>query len=334
MKAYIKGISYYLPDKIVTNDDLLMSFPEWNSEKVYKKVGVKARHLASENETAADLGEKAARSLFEEYLFSPKDVDFLLFCSQSPDYKLPPTSCILQEKLKLPKSVGAFDYNLGCSGCIYGIGVAKGLISAGLAKNVLLITAETYSKYIHPSDISNRTIFGDGAAACWISSDNGPLEIGDLVFGTDGSGAENLMIKTGGARYPSNSGNFHTDDDGHLAYEDFLYMNGSAIFNFSLEVVPTLVSQLLEKCKKSKEDIDYYIFHQANNYMLKTIREICSICEDKFYINLDNCGNTVSSTILIALKDCLDNAIVRKGMTILIAGFGVGLSYGAAILEC
>lgn len=333
MKAYIKGISYYLPENVVSNDDLLAAFPEWDAEKVYAKVGVRERHVAGESETAADLAEKAARKLFEEYGINPSEIDFLLLCTQSSDYKLPSTACILQDKLGIPTSAGAFDYNLGCSGCIYGMAVAKGLIAAGLARNVLLLTAETYNKYIHPEDKSNRSIFGDGAAACLISSEAGVMELGDFVFGTDGSGAENLIVRTGGSRNPDPIGAESTDDDGHTNRPDYLYMNGSAIFNFTLDAVPVMMADLMKKSGLGKEQIDYYIFHQANKFMLTTLRKVCGIEKEKFHINLENTGNTVSSTVLIGLKDCLDDNTVHEGMTVMVAGFGVGLSYGAAILK-
>ena len=333
MGAFIKAISYYLPDRVVTNEDLVKEFPEWDVEKVYSKVGVKERHLAGESETAGDLAEKAARKLFEEYQVSPSDIDFLLLCTQSPDYRLPSTACILQDRLGIPTSVGAFDYDLGCSGCIYGMAFAKGLIAAGLASNVLLLTAETYTKYLHPDDKSNRTIFGDGAAACLISKEKGLAEIGDFVFGTDGSGADNLMVKTQGARFPERTGLSTEDDDGHVNREDYLYMNGSAIFNFTLEQVPPMIKQLLEKSGLGKDDIDYYVFHQANKYMLSTLRKICGISKDKFHIDLEHTGNTVSSTILISLKDSLEQGLICPGMKVMACGFGVGLSYGGTILH-
>ena len=333
MGAYIKAISYYLPDRVVTNEGLVKEFPEWDVEKVYSKVGVKERHLAAESETAGDLAEKAALKLFEEYQVSPSDIDFLLLCTQSPDYRLPSTACILQARLGIPTSAGAFDYDLGCSGCIYGMAVAKGLIAAGLASNVLLLTAETYTKYLHPDDKSNRTIFGDGAAACLISREEGLAEIGDFVFGTDGSGAENLMVKTQGARFPEKTGLSTEDDDGHVNREDYLYMNGSAIFNFTLEQVPPMMKQLLEKSGLGKDDIDYFVFHQANKYMLSTLRKICGIPKDKFHIDLEHTGNTVSSTVLISLKDCLDQGVIHSGMKVMACGFGVGLSYGGTILH-
>ena len=333
MGAFIKAISYYLPDRVVTNEDLVKEFPEWDVEKVYSKVGVEERHLAADSETAGDLAEKAALKLFEEYQVSPSDIDFLLLCTQSPDYRLPSTACILQARLGIPTSAGAFDYDLGCSGCIYGMAVAKGLIAAGLASNVLLLTAETYTKYLHPDDKSNRTIFGDGAAACLISREEGLAEIGDFVFGTDGSGAENLMVKTQGARFPEKTGLSTEDDDGHVNREDYLYMNGSAIFNFTLEQVPPMMKQLLEKSGLGKDDIDYFVFHQANKYMLSTLRKICGIPKDKFHIDLEHTGNTVSSTVLISLKDCLDQGVIHSGMKVMACGFGVGLSYGGTILH-
>lgn len=332
MGAYIKAISYYLPDRCMTNEELLQAFPEWSVDKVASKVGVNVRHLAGEHETAGDMAEKAAKRLFEEYEVNPQDIDFLLLCTQSPDYFLPSTSCILQDRLGLPTSIGAFDYNLGCSGCIYGLAVAKGLIATGAARNVLLLTAETYNKYLHPSDKSNRSIFGDGAAACLISTD-GFAEIGDFAFGTDGSGADNLIVKTGASRQREKTGRYVQDDEGHTWYDDYLYMNGGAIFNFTLEAVPALVNQLLEKHHIQKGDIDYYIFHQANKFMLSTIRKVCALSKEKFYVNLENTGNTVSSTVLIGLKDCLDNGNITTGMQVMITGFGVGLSWGGTVLR-
>lgn len=296
------------------------------------KVGVTSRHLAADNETAGDLAEKAARRLFEEYGISPSEIDFLLLCTQSPDYFLPSTACLLQHRLGIPVTSGAFDYNLGCSGCIYGLAVAKGLVSAGIARNVLLLTAETYSKYLHPSDKSNRSIFGDGAAACLISTD-GFVEIGDFVCGTDGSGAENLIVKTGASKQRKPTGIFKEDEEGHTWYDDYLYMNGGAIFNFTLETVPVLVRQLLDKSGSQKEEIDYFIFHQANKFMLNTIRKVCVLPKEKFYVSLENTGNTVSSTVLIGLKDCLLNGTIKAGMQVVVAGFGVGLSWGGTILK-
>jgi 3-oxoacyl-[acyl-carrier-protein] synthase-3 len=330
--AYIKAITYYLPERIVTNDQLVAEFPEWSVDKVTKKVGVNNRHIASEQETAGDLAEKAALKLFQEYNVSPSTIDFILLCTQSPDYFLPSTACVLQHRLGIPTHAGALDFNLGCSGCVYGMAMAKGLIAAGIAKNVLLLTAETYNKYIHPSDKSNRSIFGDGAAACLISTE-GFAQIGEFSLGTDGSGADKLIVATGGARQRTQTGTSSIDEDGHTRYDDYLYMNGSGIFNFTLDTVPPLINELLEKNQTAQDSIDYYVFHQANQFMLSTLRKVCLLPKDKFYINLAETGNTVSSTILIGLKDCIDQQIIKPGYRVMIAGFGVGLSWGGTILQ-
>ena len=333
MKAYIKAISYYLPEKVVTNEDLVKEFPEWSVDKVSAKIGVNSRYIAAENETAGDMAERAARNLFEEYHIDPKQIDFLMLCTQSPDYFLPSTACVLQDRLGIPTSGCAFDYDLGCSGCIYGLALAKGLIYSEVAKNVLLLTAETYNKYLHPQDKSNRSIFGDGAAACLVSYERGVAEIGEFVFGTDGSGAENLIVRTGASRAKEKTGNCSEDEEGHSHYDDFLYMNGGAIFNFTLDAVPVMVNNLLERHCLQKDDIDYYVFHQANMFMLNTIRKVCILPKDKFYINLKDVGNTVSSTIIIALKECLKEKTIHSGMKVMICGFGVGLSWGGTILN-
>lgn len=330
--AFIKGISYYLPEKVITNEELVTEFPEWSVDKVAKKVGVYSRHVAAVDETAGDMAEKAALKLFEEYHISPKEIDFVLLCTQSPDYFLPSTACILQHRLGIPTSAGALDYNLGCSGCVYGMAMAKGLIAGGIAKNVLVLTAETYNKYLHPSDKSNRSIFGDGAAACLVST-KGIAEIGELVLGTDGSGAEKLIVKTGAARCRKQTGYHDVDDEGHFCYDDYLYMDGGGIFNFTLDAVPVMMKDILSKNKLEKDAVDFYVFHQANKFMLNTIRKVCVLPKDKFYVNLEQTGNTVSSTVLIALKQCLESGAIHKGMNVMVSGFGVGLSWGGTILK-
>lgn len=331
-KAYIKAISYYLPERVVTNEELVKEFPEWSVEKVAKKVGVNSRHIAAADETAGDMAEKAALKLFEEYNIAPETIDFLLLCTQSPDYHLPSTACILQDRLGIPTSAGAFDYDLGCSGCVYGMAVAKGLIAAGIAKNVLLLTAETYNKYLHPSDKSNRSIFGDGSAACLISTE-GIAEIGEFSLGTDGSGADKLIVRTGASRHPEKDGKSSVDVEGHTRYDDYLYMDGGGIFNFTLDAVPAMMKDILVKNGLQKEEVDYYVFHQANKFMLSTIRKVCTLPKERFFINLEDTGNTVSSTILIGLKQCLDAGTIHNGMKVMVAGFGVGLSWAGAMLD-
>lgn len=317
----ISEIESFFPEKIITNEDLQKEFPEWSPEKIFNKVGVKQRHTASKEETVLELAVKASEKILEK--IDKNKIDFILFCTQSPDYNLPTTACILQDRLGLRKGIGALDFNLGCSGFVYGLGVAKGLISAGIAENILLVTSETYTKYLRPDDKSNRTIFGDGAAATLVQKD---LEKPDyqFVLGTDGSGYDNLIVRNGGSRYPVSE----EDKAGNC-----LYMNGQKIFVFTIEKIPVLVNEVLQKNNLTKEDIDYFIFHQANAHILRRQREILDIPEEKFYINLEERGNTVSSTIPIAMKDALDKGIIRKGQKIMLIGFGVGLSWGATIIE-
>ena len=330
--AFIKGLSYYLPERVVTNEELVKDFPEWSVEKVAAKVGVNSRHVAGMTETAGDLAERAAHNLFEEYSISPNCIDFILLCTQSPDYFLPSTACILQDRLGIPSSAGALDFNLGCSGCIYGLALAKGLIASGTAHNVLLLTAETYNKYIHPADKGNRSIFGDGAAACLVSEE-GFAEIGDFVIGTDGSKYGALILKSGASRQREATGFFTEDVEGHIKRDDYLYMDGGAIFNFTLDIVPSLMEQILVKNGLSKDEVDYFVFHQANKFMLDTLRKVCAIPKNQFYNDLSTTGNTVSSTVMIGLKDSICNASITSGMNVMITGFGVGLSWGGTILK-
>lgn len=330
--AYIKGISYYIPEKLITNQQLLKDFPEWSVEKVAGKIGVSERHIAAENETSADMAIMAAKKLFDCNSITPDEIDFILLCTQSPDYFLPTSACIIQDKLGIPTSTGALDFNLGCSGFVYGLALAKGLVKGGIAKNVLLLTAETYSKYIHPRDKGNRTIFGDAATATLIS-DNGFAEIMDFSMGTDGRGADKLIVKTGGLRHPAKMNDLQFDESGNPSSSDYLYMDGTEIFNFTLEMVPLLVEQTLDKNKLSKEDIDLFVFHQANKYMLNFLRKKINIPEDKFYHYMNNVGNTVSSSIPIALSEAMKANIIKTRQKVLLAGFGVGYSWSGTVLK-
>jgi len=332
MEAFIKAISYYLPEKKLNNSDLINEFPEWSVEKVASKIGVSERGISGENELSSDLAIKAATNLFKEYNISPSEIDFVMLCTQSPDYFLPTTACIIQDKLNIPVSAGAIDFNLGCSGFVYGLSLAKGLIYGGIAKNVLLLTAETYSKFIHPKDKGNRTIFGDAAAATLISTD-GIARIENFSLGTDGRGAENLIVKTGGFRNRRLSNTIITDENDNIISQDHLFMNGAEIFNFTLEFVPVLVEDTLAKNNINQENIDLFVFHQANKYMLNFLRKKIKIDEDKFYYCLENTGNTVSSTIPIALKEALKENAIKKNDKVLIAGFGVGYSWGGNVLQ-
>ena len=331
MNSKIKKIEYYLPENILTNIQLEKEFAGWSAKKIETKTGIKERHIVKDNETAFDLGFEAAKKGLANY--DKEKIDFVLFCTQSTEYYLPSSACILQDKLGLRTDIGAFDYNLGCSGFIYGLAMAKSFIQSGIANNILLITSETYTKHIHAKDKSNRTIFGDGAAATIIeeSEQNG---IFDFSLGTNGSGYKNLIVPNGGLRkrYDYNAQEID-DGSGSIRTANNLYMNGPEIFNFTIDVVPKVVSNVLEKNNTILDEIDYVIFHQANKYMIEYLRKKIKIAKDKFYINMLHTGNTVSATIPIALRDCLDDKIIKEDDKILIVGFGVGYSWGGTIIE-
>lgn len=330
MKSYIKAISYYLPERLVTNEDLVKEFPEWTVEKVAGKVGVNERHIASAEETASDMAKEAAEKLFAEHHIDRSTIDFVLLCTQSPDYFLPTSACMLQDRLGLSTNCGALDYNLGCSGFVYGLSLAKGLLAGGIATNVLLLTAETYSKHIHPKDKGNRTIFGDAATATLISTD-GFASIEQFCLGTDGRGAENLISPKGAFRQPAPKNDLVFDESGNPISSDYLYMNGGEIFNFTSEAVPVLVQQVLAKNQLTQQDVHLFVFHQANKYMMNYLRKLIEIDQEKFYVCLENVGNTVSSTIPIALYEAKKEGKLTGN--ILLAGFGVGYSWGGVILN-
>lgn len=332
MKAYIKSISYNLPQTVVTNEDIIKDFPEWSVEKIASKVGVNQRYVASVSETATDLAINAAEVLFARGEVNREDIDFVLLCTQSPDYLLPTSACIVQNRLGLRTTIGALDFNLGCSGYVYGLSLSKGLIYGGVARNVLLLTSETYSKHLHPRDKGNRTIFGDAATATVISTE-GIAEIGHFSLGTDGSGYENLIIKSGGARFSEKQNDLIFDENGNPRSSDYLFMNGSEIFTFTLDNVPPLVKDTLKRNDLEKEDINLFVFHQANKYMLDFLRKKIKIAPEHFYNCLANYGNTVSNTIPIALRNALDDRSIQKGSKVMIAGFGVGYSWGGVVLK-
>lgn len=331
MEAYIKAIAYYLPEIVVTNEQLVEEFPEWSVDKIAKKVGINERHIAADDETAGDMAFKAAEKLIVENGIDQSTIDFVLLCTQSPDYFLPSTSCIIQHKLGLSTKCGAFDFNLGCSGYEYGLAMAKSLIVSGIAKNILLLTAETYTKHIHPKDKGNRTIFGDGASASLISKE-GFARIGEFVLGTDGSGYDRLIHKTGAMRHYERLNDFHEDENGNPLSSDHLFMDGKAIFDFTSDVVPPMIEETLQKNNLTSDDVDLYVFHQANKYMINYLRKLMEIDKDKFYVYMETVGNTVSSTIPIAL--CEAQKEEKLYGNVVLAGFGVGLSYGAVVLEC
>jgi 3-oxoacyl-[acyl-carrier-protein] synthase-3 len=336
MNARIVAIEYYLPPTTVSTRDLAAEFPEWPVDKIAQKTGIHERHIAAEEECSSDLAVAAAQELFRSGACQPDEVDYVLLCTQSPDYFLPTTACLIQERLGVPTTTGAMDFNLGCSGYIYGLGLAQGLIASGQAGKLLLLTAETYSKFLHPRDRSVRTIFGDAASATLLVADNSPTPlIGPFVYGTDGKGAPHLIVPSGGMRHRRPFGDALSveDESGNWRSPDDLFMNGGEIFLFTLDVVPQTIHKLLQKAGISLGDIDLFVFHQANLYMLEHLRKRLKIPAEKFQLTLSHCGNTVSSTIPIALKHAEQEGRLPKGSLVMAVGFGVGYSWGATLIR-
>ncbi|WP_018464801.1 3-oxoacyl-ACP synthase III family protein [Segatella paludivivens] len=330
MKAYIKAISYYLPKRIVTNEEIQNEFPSENIEKIAKSLGICERHISDDGETAKDMAVNAAKQLFKDNKIDTNDIDFVLFCTQSPDYHLPSTACIIQKELNLPTTCGSFDYDLGCSGFVYGLSIAKGYILGGMCKNILLLTGDTIQMYINKKDKGNRMLFGEAASATLVSTD-GFAEICDFSFGTDGSGAQNIIVESGCARKQKIVGDLGIDESGAFQSSDFFYMNGSEVFSFTLDKVPVLVNNVLVKNELNVNDIDEFVFHQANKFTLNSIRKICGFDKIKFYNDVTDVGNTTSSTIPIALKRFLEKDKTAK--IIMLAGFGIGLSWAGCIIK-
>ena len=337
-KAAIAGIASFLPAGTLTNEELAAEFGDWHASQILSKTGIGVRHVAAANECASDLGVAAARRLFESGACDPAEIDFLLFCTQSPDYFLPTTACLMQDRLGLKTTCGALDFNQGCSGYIYGLALAKSLIETGTAKNVLLVTADTYTKFINRRDRSVRTLFGDGAAATLVKlvkTESAAELIGPFVLGTDGRGANNLIVKAGALRCPTTSETAveQEDEAGNWRADENLYMNGAELFNFTLKTVPAATEELLSKAGVTIDEVNMIIPHQANKFMLERLRAKMKIPAEKFFINLENVGNTVSSTIPIALETAFSEGRVKSGDRVAMLGFGVGYSWGAAMIE-
>ena len=324
--ASVGPIAIHFPERIETNDQLAEEFPNWNLKLIHSKTGIASRHIAAANETASDLGVVAVQKLFDEHNIDPASIDFLLLCTQSPDYPLPPSACLMQDRLGLRTNCGSLDFNLGCSGFVYGLAMADGLIRTGSVSRLLLVTAETYSKYIHPTDRSLRTIFGDAAAATLIDAADEPT-LDAFCYGTDGSGADTLLVNTGGAR---------PIEDAHQPrsrqrWPSQLYMDGPELIKFTIAAVPQLVQEVLSKAQLKRDEIDLYLSHQATRKVLEQLQERMEVNPDSLPISLDCYGNTVSSTLPILIDEFRQNGRIQIGAPNMLIGFGVGWSWAGCI---
>lgn len=318
----INKISYYLPTSYENVYDFEKHNPDWSIDNVIKKTGITKVFIAEEDETSVDLAVKAIDLFFEKFKIDRMCVEGLLFVTQSPDYALPTSACIIQEKTELSKTILGFDINLGCSGFVNSLGVAVGLIKSSTLNNCLIVCAETYSKYIDKNDRTTKTIFSDAAAVCLLEKNtNSKFLFSPFEFGLDGKGASNLIVKGSGARKEKNCNNNH------------LFMDGSKVFMFTMNEIPKFVNNLLKKNNINISDIDLFIFHQASKLVLDTLSTKLNLPAEKVFSNLSTVGNTVSCSIPIAICDAIDQKKIFKGSTIMLVGFGVGYSWGGTIIK-
>jgi 3-oxoacyl-[acyl-carrier-protein] synthase-3 len=320
MKARIQAISHYVPEGRLDNEELAAAFPEWPATRIYEKTGIRTRHIAANSEAATDLGFQAAQRLVASGACAKEQIDYLILITQSPDYALPGPASRLHKRLRLRASAGALDVNLGCSGYVYGLSLAKGLIESGQCATVLLVTAETYSKHLGVEDKATRTLFGDGAAATLIRGFSEPGDhepLGPFLFGADGGGADKLILR----HTPAKSSGL----------PETLYMDGPFIFDFTIAVVPPSFRELLARAHLTIDALDFVVFHQCNRFILDALQKLCGIPAGKFVVDLEEFGNTVSSTIPIALARKLQTLQKATSYTVALVGFGVGLSWASCI---
>ncbi|MBI4645683.1 MAG: ketoacyl-ACP synthase III [Bacteroidia bacterium] len=333
MNIVIKNIEFTLPENIVTNKDLLLENPDWDITKIEEKTGIFQRYIATKNETAFDLAVKACKKLFSK--FDKDAIDTIIFCTQSPDYIMPPNAYLIHKHFNLNKNVIAFDINQACSGYIYGLMLARSMILSKTSSTVLLITGDTYSKYIHPKDRSTRVIFGDGAAVSLIEKIEDDKGIIDLIISSSGKEFENFYIPAGACRIPQciTSTDEIYNGNNNIRTSNTIYMDGMGVLSFFKYSVPKQIRELLKKSALTVNDIDLFVLHQASKIALDTIRTILKIDKSKMYYNLANIGNLVSASIPVALKMAIEEGKIKNNSLILISGFGVGLSWGSMIIR-
>jgi len=312
----ISAIHYKLGARAETLADLCEINPEWQLQRLVAKTGIVNRHVSGGEETPMGMAEEACMALLENV--DRTSIDSLIYVTQSPDSRIPTTACLLHERLQLAEQCIAFDLNQGCSGFVYGLSMATGLMASGQANKCLLVCAESYSKYISPHDRTCRPIFSDGASAVLLDG-AAQGEIGPFVFSTDGAGAPNLTLRD--------------NKSGDVVGDKVLFMNGPKVLEFTMVAVPNAVDVLLTKSNLEIHDIDLFVFHQASKVVLDRIEKRLAIDKNKLYRNYENVGNTVSATIPIALQQAQEDGILHPNMTILLMGFGVGYSLAGCIVR-
>lgn len=333
MTIKIAEIEYAFPENLITNADIARDNPNWDMSKVSEKTGVLQRYLATENETALDIAIKACEKLFTKV--NKSEIDALIFCTQTPDHIIPPNSYLLHAHFNLSPSLIAFDINQACSGYIYGLLLANSMIISGAAQKILLVNADTYSKYINPKDRSTKTVFGDGAAVSLITKSEKASKF--PLFKIDSAGKEykNFYIPGGGCRIPTSKSSTTLSNDGNDNFTNELNikMNGYGVLSYYKSAVPKQLTSLLRENNLTTEDLDLIIFHQASKIALQSISLKLRTDPNKIYSNISQVGNLVSASIPVAIKMAEEEDKLARGNIISLCGFGVGFSWGTCILE-
>lgn len=331
----IETIAVALPARVLTNEQLRAEQLDWDFDRLEQRTGVLARHVAAEGETALDLALSACKDLDARDELHADKIDALIFCTQSPDYIMPPNSCLMHGKLGLAANVLALDINLACSGYIYGLRLGSSLIESGAATRVLLATADTYTRYIHPGDRATRCLFGDGAAVSILAPSEDGRGIRDIRCGTSGRHYQQFMIPAGGMRLPHSceTGREVVDQSGNVRTAEHIVMDGLGVLSFFNKTVPASVREILAANDLMLQDIDVFVFHQASRVALDSIRTALEIPAGKMVIEFADTGNLVSASIPVALSRALEKGSAQSGQLALLCGFGVGLSWGCAIVR-
>ncbi len=323
--ASVAGIVSCVPPRVIQNEYFNSWFKSSEIEAVSQVTGVHSRRWVDSHTTTADLCFQASKRLLSNLEWSPDSIDCLIFVSQTPDYKLPSTSCVLQNRLDLPNECISFDLNLGCSGYPYALWLGMTLIQSKAVKRVLLAVGDTISKVIDPEDRSTAMLFGDAASVTAIEWTDDLKNTSYFIMGTDGKGSESLIIPQGGSRY-AESNNLKPSSK-------YLFMDGPNVFNFTLKTVPLLIEQTMELSKKSLDDYDYILFHQANLFILNHFLKKMNISAAKSPINIDEYGNTSSASIPLLITTRIQHKLKEKNNYIAMFGFGVGFSWASACLS-
>lgn len=331
----IEAIAYAFPARSVSNQELAAEHRDWDFARLEKRTGVRRRYVAAENETALDFAVRACGEMERLGSLHRGEIDAAIFCTESPDYIMPPNACLLHGQLGLKPEALAFDINLACSGYIYGLRLAQSLVQSGAAKRVLLATADTYTRYIHGGDRSTRCLFGDGGAVSIISEAPDGHAIRDIQCGTDGKHYCKFIIPAGGMRRPrtADTAREQVDDSGNVRTSEHIQMDGMGVLSFFNATVPASVHATLARNCLAIDDVDLFCFHQASQLALDSLRSALRIPREKMIYDLEETGNLVSASIPVALQRALEMGRARRGQKVLLCGFGVGLSWGTALID-